>query len=479
MKRRVQLLSLLSVVVALLLYGCGGGTNPPAATNTPVTANATATTASANPTNTTAAQTAPTNTAEVVSPANTNTPGGSGSVTDTPAEAAEQPTATMVPAPTMIVALATAPTVAQVTETPVAQPAASTFTQAPGASEDAAVAVTAPVTITEKFATADATQYFKLDLSKTAGGAVQATFKSPKGAEGYLKFGLYDANGNDVDTKNVSPGTTEELISTVKPGVYTVQVTGDTALTNAYNLSVIFHPNAPNADKDTAAKLPLSANVTTYLNSTEDVHWYALDMSKYPQGGLLNVSLKMPSEATGYGKIMIKDPQGADDIDSKNVASNSSDVVQTEVDKATNYFIVMQAADGYDWTQPVTLNATFTPHLPYGTPESSQPITMPVQLKVQLSTPNDAAYFKFNLDKAGTVTATVDNPADGGYVRVEVLDSTGQNVFDGGTVNFGETKGMDIGLPKAGTYLLRVKQTDSNPSKSPVSVDLRPAPANP
>ena len=475
---------LLALFTLLALYGCGG--SPAAPTATPVAVKPTATTA-ANPTATPGAA-HPTATTGAANPtatapgaaAPTATAAGAavgGAATDTPAGGAVTgPTTT----PMVIdVAVTTPPPSVTLSLTPPALPAASTFSGTPGTSADKAAAVSVPVTITAKLMADSDTHWYSLDLTKYKGGMLVLDFSVPKTASGEMRMELYDSAGaNLIDAKNVGPATTDQLVVDVKSGTYTLQVLshGGTDPDHPYTLAATFHPNGANADKTSAVPLGLVATAKGLINGTSDQHWYAIDMSAFPQGGKFTVTLAVPAEAKGQYRLTLMDAAGANGLDSKNVDQGSKDSLTTDENAATNYYVVVESHGVYDWQDPYVLTTSFAPHSAYAQPKQALTVTPPVLARVHVASANDAIYLSFTVSGAASATALVSIPNDGNPTRLEFAEASGQNVYNAQNFDPGQQASFSTSLPNAGTYLLVVRGHGGEAvTQNPITIELRTA----
>lgn len=458
-------LMFLFLVALLALAGCGGSAAPtntpvplaPSATPIPAGGNAPATPAAAAAT--TPAAAAP---------------------TDTPVAAAPTETVTVNAAPTMTpvvveVVLITPPPAVTIVDAAPELPPRSTFDGTPGAAADSAVAVSVPVTISVALPEGSEGQFYKLDLSPYKGGSLVMNLSVPATAAGDVRMALLDgANGDEIDGRTVDRAKRDQLVEDVKAGVYLVKVSGESTGDKPYTLVLDFHPYANNADADSAFKAALVATAKSNISGPSDQHWYTVDMSAFPQGGELRLSLAVPPKANGEYRLRLLDEAGANELDGKSVPAGQKDELSVEMRAATNYKIVVQSAGGYDWSNPYVLTLNFVPHSAYATAKAALTVTPPVLLKIQVPAPGDVLYFSFPAAEGTTATAQVRIPNDGNSVRVSFADSSGQNEYNGRTFDPGQDDLLAVDLPNQGTYVLRVERSSGTATTtSPTQVELR------
>jgi hypothetical protein len=374
----------------------------------------------------------------------------------------------------LVVAAVFAPTPLRAFLTPQALGTPATFSSAPGKAGDSAPLVPVPVTITNKLTADDEGQFYRVDLSKYTGGTLQLSLTAAKAAKGRTRLHLMDETGtNDIDTKFVAAGATDELLVTVPPGIHTIQVEGAADPQNPYTLVVRFSANATSADKDHAVPLGLVGSVQGFINSTEDAHWYKVDMSAYPQGGKFTTALTVPAAAKDAYRLHLVDPGGGTDVQSAYVRPGQNNLVSDEADAAKNYYIVVESSNGFSSSEPYVLATYFQPHSANSTPGNAVKITPPVRAKVRIATPEDTVYMQFEIKATSAVTYTTTMPTDGSGVQVAVTDSNGQSAYGYMSIAPGQTKTETAYLQNPGIYQLRVRGNGgAATSLKPITIDL-------
>jgi hypothetical protein len=204
--------------------------------------------------------------------------------------------------------------------------------------------------------------------------------------------------------------------------------------------------------------------MTGQLSSGTDQDWFAFAMSN---SGVVNVAFTSPENlsgaAFGYHTVQIRDSAGSI---LASVDTGESISFQTGLTTAGTYYVVIKdgpygtlSTGQYSVTITTGASVPTVESEPNNTFNQADPISLGQKTYGQINSASDQDWFSVTTSATGLITITFDSPENVagpafGYHTIQVVNASG-TVY--GSVDTGEDKTFQVGVPSAGTYYIVVK----------------------
>ena len=207
-----------------------------------------------------------------------------------------------------------------------------------------------------------------------------------------------------------------------------------------------------------------SQATTGQLSSATDQDWFGFSMGS---SGVVSVSFTSPENtagaAFGFHTVQIRDSVGTI---LASVDTGVSVTFQTRTINSGNYFVVIKdgpfstlSTGQYSVTITTGASVPTVEAEPNNASNQAAPLSLGQKTYGQLNSTSDQDWFSLNTTSSGLVTVVFDSPENVagsafGFHKIQVVDSSG-TIF--GSLDTGEDKTMQVGVPAGGTYYVVVK----------------------